>query len=281
MPETGLAPSSGQQLPAPQPAWGPLPIEDCYASAKKMAWFRTRLDAQRRRLGRPLAILDFGCGSAAHAGRYLMNDIDHYTGIDIHEPSLGYARAHFAGPRARFEAEIPEGERFDIIIACEVLEHLDHPDAVLGGLVARHLRPEGRVIGSVPNGYGLTEIEKKIDQTLGLYRGLRWLVRLARRIRGAGDPARAAAIPYNYESGHVQFYTSGQLRRVAQAGGLDLAGLVNGTLMGADLSGSTILRPGAMIRANVRIADWLPNWAAATWFFEMRRPGDDADPLRR
>lgn len=249
--------------------WPELPAEDCYASAKKLTWFRTRLDAFRAERGRPLTILDFGCGNAAQAGCFLMNRVDSYTGVDIHEPSLAYAGAHFGGPQARFLSAPPPGERFDAIIVCEVLEHLDDPAGVLTALVAEHLAPGGRVIGSVPNGYGLTEIEKKIDQTFGLYRGLRFVVRFARRMRGIAVPA-AAAIPYNHESGHVQFFTCSQLRAVAHSAGLDLSELVNGSVMGADLSGLTLLRSGAMTRANVRLADWLPAWAAATWFFEMQ-----------
>lgn len=247
-----------------------LPPEDCYASRKKLAWFRERLDAIRAERGRALGILDFGCGNAAQAGRYLINSVDSYTGADIHEPSLAYAKSHFAGPQARFLPAPPDGEPFDVIVCSEVLEHLDDPAGMLAELVGRNLASGGVVIGSVPNGYGLTEIEKKVDQALGLYAGLRTVVRRVRALRGPSNPAKAAAIPYNYESGHVQFFTRGQLEGVAHAAGLRLAQLVNGTVMGADLSGATILAPAAMIRANARVADWLPHWASATWFFELR-----------
>lgn len=258
-------------MTAPQdPVWGALPSEDCYASAKKMAWFRTRLDAFAGEIGRPLSILDFGCGNAAQAGAFIINARDSYTGVDIHEPSLNHARAHFGGPKAQFVAAIPADMRFDVILASEVLEHLDDPDSVLAGLVRDHLAAGGRVLGSVPNGWGLTEIEKKLDEALGLYGKFRAVLRAWRRFRGQGDPARAAAIPYNHENGHVQFFTQGQLRRVAASAGLRIALMKNGSIMGADLSGVTLLRPGFMIRANVRVADFVPHWASATWFFEMR-----------
>ena len=254
----------------PDPDWGALPPEDCSASAKKMAWFRARLDAFAADRGRPLSILDFGCGNAAQAGAFIINARDIYMGVDIHQPSLDHARANFGGPTARFVDAIPSNERFDVILASEVLEHLDDPDSVLAGLVRDHLAPEGRVLGSVPNGWGLTELEKKLDEALGLYGKLRAVLRAWRRFRKRGDPARAAAIPYNHENGHVQFFTQGQLRRVAASAGLKIAAMQNGSIMGADLSGVTLLRPGFMIRANVRAADFVPHWASATWFFEMQ-----------
>lgn len=42
------------------------------------------------------------------------------------------------------------GRRFDAILACDVLEHLRHPEAVLQTLT-HHVQPAGRLIVSVPN----------------------------------------------------------------------------------------------------------------------------------
>jgi hypothetical protein len=152
-----------------------------------------------------------------------------------------------------------------------VLEHLDDPARTLTDLVTDRLCPDGIVLGSVPHGYGLTEVEKYVDQKLGLYNILRKVVRTARYVMGRQPDKAAITAPYNYESGHVQFFTRGQLRRVAAEAGLRLVTLRNGSVMGADLSGVTILRPRFMIHLNTRIADHVPHWAAATWFFLMER----------
>lgn len=246
----------------------PLLPEDCFASAKKIQFLRRQLDGFRAEQGRPLAILDFGCGNAAELGSFIINDIDSYVGVDIHQPSLDHARAHFSSDKTQFLDGLPQ-TRFDVVLVSEVLEHLDDPAGLLGLLVREHLAEDGIVLGSVPNGYGLTEIEKYVDQRLGLYGALRSVVRLARRVSGRAAAAQAAAAPYNHASGHVQFFTQAQLEKVARDSGLRLATLRNGSLMGADLSQVTILRPRFMLRLNTWIADYIPHWAAATWFFRM------------
>jgi len=248
-----------------------FPPEDAYATAKKIRFVRDRLTHLREALGRPLRILDFGCGNAVQMGQYLINGTDLYVGVDMHEPSLAYARKHFGGMAACFANRVPEEKRFDVLIVSEVLEHLDDPSAVLAELVLKHLASNGVVLGSIPNGYGLTEIEKYIDQKLGLYRGLRACVRQARKCTGHGEPEKAMELPYNHESGHVQFFTRSKLRTVAAAAGLDLVELRNGSVIGADLSGVTLLRPRFMIRFNTWVADYVPYWAAATWFFRLER----------
>lgn len=248
-----------------------LPPEDVYATAKKIRFMRDRLAGLREALGRPLRILDFGCGNAVEMGQYLINGTDSYVGVDMHEPSLAYAREHFGGPAAQFVDRAPEGQTFDVVVVSEVLEHLDDPGAVLAALVSGHLAPDGVVLGSVPNGYGLTEIEKYIDKKLCLYPVLQACVRQVRKFTGRGEPKKIARLPYNHESGHVQFFTKRKLRAVAAAAGLDLAELRKGTVMGADLSGATFLRPQFMIGINTWAADYVPYWAAATWFFRLER----------
>ena len=248
-----------------------IPPEDAYATAKKIRFMQDRLGHLRETLGRPLRILDFGCGNAVQMGQYLINGTDLYVGVDMHEPSLAYARTRFGGMAARFVDRAPEEMRFDVLIVSEVLEHLDDPGTVLAALVSKHLESNGVVLGSVPNGYGLTEIEKYIDQKLGLYRGLRACVRQVRKCTGRGEPKKTAELPYNHESGHVQLFTRNKLRTVAATAGLELAELRKGTVMGADLSGVTLLRPRFMIRFNTWIADYVPYWAAASWFFRLER----------
>ena len=84
-------------------------------------------------------------------------------------------------------------------------------------------------------------------------------------------PQKATELPYNHDSGHVQFFTRSKLRMVAATAGLELVELRKGTVLGADLSGVTLLRPQFMIQFNTWVADYVPYWAAATWFFRLER----------
>jgi len=243
----------------------PLPPEDVYATVKKIRFVLERVERYRRDVNPNPRILDFGCGNATALGKYVINEGVDYLGVDMHVPSLDYAREHFGGPNARFLTELPMDEQFDILLYSEVLEHLDDPAEVLRA----HrpvLRPGGIVLGSIPNGYGLTEIEKYVDRNLHLYQGLRWIWR---RLGRGSQVTAAESLPYNYASGHVQFFTQGRLKRIVRSAGYCLAELRNGSVMGADLSGTTFLRSQALIGLNTRLADYLPAWAAATWHFML------------
>ena len=59
-------------------------------------------------------------------------------------------------------------KKFDVIICSEVLEHLEDPTIILKKL-NKSLYTDGILLGSVPNGYGLTEIEKFLIHKLGIY----------------------------------------------------------------------------------------------------------------
>ena len=76
-------------------------------------------------------------------------------------------------------------------------------------------------------------------------------------------------VPYNYESGHIQFFTLSSLENVVNEAGYELTAVRNGSVMGADLSGATILKFKVLIKLNTKIADYLPSWAAATWHFVL------------
>src|SRR5262249_8661342 len=130
-----------------------FPPENIYGHTKKLRFIRRHLAESRRAAGRPLAVLDFGCGNGSAVSRFLLGDDVDYTGVDFHRPSLAHAREHFGSPRARFCDAVPRGAAFDVIVYADVLEHLDDPLSLLRAHV-RQLNDGGLVIGSVPNGYG-------------------------------------------------------------------------------------------------------------------------------
>ncbi|MFV1852278.1 MAG: class I SAM-dependent methyltransferase [Thalassospira sp.] len=246
----------------------PAPAENVYATSKKIKFAQYWLSRQSEKLGREVKVLDFGCGNGEELARYIVSETIDYTGIDIHLPSLEHARAELGNDKAVFLSEVPDGEKYDVIIMSEVLEHLDEPVEILKRLVPK-LRSDGIFICSVPNGYGLTEIEKYVDAKLRLYKALRWA---KRKIAGRHNEGPSVMdVPYNYESGHVQFYTKCSLRRVVQKAGLDFKAFQNGSLMGADLTGATIFLFKPLIKLNTCIADFLPFWAVATWHFVLCR----------
>jgi SAM-dependent methyltransferase len=251
------------------PGRPPLPPEDIFGNTKKLRFILRTIEERRARLGRDVAVLDFGCGNAAAVGQYLIGEGIRYVGVDFHAPSLSYARDHFGGPNAEFRETVPTDMQVDVVVYADVLEHV--PDPL--GIVTEHARvlaPDGIMIGSVPNGYGPCEAEKFIDRHLRLYKILRLAKRSVLRLMGQ-PPKPDSAVPYNHESGHIIFFTMRSLKRMAANAGLRIVRFAHGGFVGADLTGSTIFASRGFVDWNIRSADRLPTWLVSTWYFVLQR----------
>lgn len=97
---------------------------------------------------RGLRALDVGCGGGVLAEELARLGC-RVTGVDPAGPSLAVARAHAAGAglavdlvRARGEALPLADGSFDLVVCCDVLEHVDDVDLAVAE-AARALRPGG------------------------------------------------------------------------------------------------------------------------------------------
>lgn len=242
-----------------------LPDEDVYATRKKIEFILNNIASYQKNINEKIKVFDYGCGNAEQLGQYVIEKGYDYVGYDMHEPSLVYAENNFRASNVKFTRDFPENKKFNVILLSEVLEHLDDPLKNLIN-ISNILTNKGIILGSVPNGYGLTEIEKYIDKKLGLYKNIQKIYRQYKNKEAISNTEKID-IPYNHASGHVQFFTTSSLNKVFQDSGFRLKLLKNGSVMGADLSGSTFLKHRRIIDLNTRIANYIPSFSAATWHF--------------
>lgn len=101
----------------------------------------------------PQSLLDFGCGEALLLDRLIARGValEGYLGVDLRAEAIAEARARH--PRLAFrEADIfslpPDGQRFDLVLASQVLEHLPSPARFLERLAALC---SGRLLLTVPH----------------------------------------------------------------------------------------------------------------------------------
>src|SRR5579883_2462990 len=106
------------------------------------------------RLARGKRVLDAGCG-AGYGAAELAHAALSVTGFDRAADAVDFARAHYRLPNLWFEQAsceaLPHADgRFDLVVAFEVIEHLEHWREFL--LEARRvMAPNGQFIVSTPN----------------------------------------------------------------------------------------------------------------------------------
>jgi SAM-dependent methyltransferase len=103
-------------------------------------------------IGRGKRVLDLGCRSGALTRHFLEGNS--VVGLDVDAAALEKAQALGIEPvQADVEEPLPfDGETFDAVVAGELFEHLQFPDALVAE-IRRILRPGGVLVGSVPNAF--------------------------------------------------------------------------------------------------------------------------------
>jgi len=111
-----------------------------------------RIPLFRAAIGSGKRVLDLGCRSGALTRHFLEGN--EVVGLDVDRAALAKAEALGIQPvQANVEEPLPfEDASFDAVVAGELLEHLQFPDALVRE-IARVLRPGGALVGSVPNAY--------------------------------------------------------------------------------------------------------------------------------
>ena len=223
-----------------------------------------------------IRVLDVGCGNGSLMALPLARFGFEVTGVDLHRPSIEHAqRLASSMPNARFiEAAVTDlaTPPFDVIILSEVLEHVSEPEALLLDSL-RHLKPQGIVVVTVPNGYGEFEIDWWIFRVFRLQKA----IDLIRRFRGKSRSASASAGPQdvpatdNQDCGHVQFFRRGRLRKLFHGCSLAIAKESAGPFVSGAMVCYTLARYRSFIEWNVRVADRLPLALVSSWYFVLRR----------
>ena len=105
-------------------------------------------------IGSGKRVLDLGCRSGALT-RHLLEG-NEVVGLDVDRAALAKAEALGIEPvQADVEEPLPfDDGSFDAVVAGELLEHLQFPDALVSE-IRRVLRPGGVIVGSVPNAFRL------------------------------------------------------------------------------------------------------------------------------
>jgi SAM-dependent methyltransferase len=246
--------------------------ETSYGHRKRLEFVDSLVSASAAR-----AVLDVGCGTgagllgplaAAHASI-------RFVGVDDHEPTLRAARELNPGANLAFclPQDMPPGP-YDIVIASEVLEHVEDPPAFLAGLLDR-LAEKGRLVVTVPNGYGPFEWASWVETVFVITRLYDLLGAVMRALLGAGRPL-AAAPDTHAVSPHINFFSWGALHEVFAAAGAEVVEYRARTFL-CGFGFDSLLRSERARAWNASGADRRPAGLASDWMFILakapKRPG--------
>lgn len=115
-------------------------------------------------------ILEVGCGGGHVLRLFPESDL---VGVDVSQHMLDKARRNLRGYRVQLlkgelrHLHLPVAS-FDRIICTEVLEHVDDPEELLDQM-ARLLRPDGRIVITLPNDHLVNRL-RKIVNGLGFFK---------------------------------------------------------------------------------------------------------------
>ena len=244
-----------------------LPVE-LHGHRKKLEFMWRSIESYRADYGLAAAsvrVLEVGCSNGRNVAMPLAHCGYQVTGIDLHAESIAYASEHNTLQNARFLCgylqELDPAEKFDVVVLSDVLEHVEDPASLCVASIER-LAPTGRILISIPNGYGPYELEQRWLRKTRLDVGLARARAAVNRLIGRTIVEAA----YNYESGHIQFFHLKHFRSMLDRVGLEVLEMSKGALFGGALTGMLGKIP-YVAAASLRAADWLPMRWVSTWYF--------------
>lgn len=242
--------------------------ENAYGHARRLEWILSQL-----RPGDTVA--EIGCGTGSMISIPLARLGVRVRGLDTDGASVAFGRDLLR--EANLDPDILRqgdleslGCSPDVIILSEVLEHIPAPgSAAFLGRLRQALRPGGRLLVTVPNGWGWFELESFLWFRVGLgpllerLRIAEAILALKKRLVGPGIVAHYHLTPSTLSaSPHVRRFTLRSIRRELERSGFRVVDSGGSVLFAGPFSNLLITGLKPAMALNVRLGRLLGPLAA-------------------
>ena len=256
-----------------------MPPENSYGSRSRIDWVKSRLAPAD-------VVAEFGCGTGLMLCAPLHRVGTKITGWDLHEESIRVGRQQLEiwgeDPSILFAesiARVPD-RSLDAIIASEVLEHLTDPelDEILD-LLRSKLRPGGRLLITVPNGYGWFEFDQSLYKRI--VHPIDRRIRAIRLLHGIKQALFGDQIVPTYPSTladevcpHVQWFTKHTILRRLESAGFKVSSFEGSTMFSGPLADLLITGVPGLMQANCLAGRFAGRFASGFRLVATRHEGD-------
>lgn len=247
--------------------------ETPFGVKKRLKYFEEILRSRE-----PEQVLDVGCGTGEQVTIPLAKNFPkiQFLGVDTDESSVMRANRGNELKNLRFECiedigKLEPETNYDIIVASEVIEHVENPAQFMAELKKR-LSGDGALILTLPNGYGpyeLIEVVRTVLHVTGLYEVLRKVKYTLSKSPPPSDenPTLKDSCA---NSPHINFFSYPGIKKLIREVGFEFIEYKPRTfLCGFLLSG--IVTRYELIKWNTKVADSLPPRLNSGWMFLLEQ----------
>jgi len=248
--------------------------ENIYGHLKRLFWIINHINQRE-------VIVELGCGTGYMISLPLAKMNYSIYGLDVDKDSIALGQELFRreglDPKRLIISDIEKlSITPDVIIASEVLEHLDDTELTTTlRLVRQKLRPGGLLLVTVPNGYGWFELESFIWFKIGIGPFLQRL-----KIAGLISKLKCLILGSDIEtlypstlcnSYHLQRFTYHSIRKLLENNGLEAMGSKGSVLFAGPFSNLFFTGIKPVMKLNCILGHWFPTFASG-FYISCRAP---------
>lgn len=252
--------------------------ENVYGSCKRLEWLVSHLAKND-------TVLELGCGTGYMISLPLIKLGYSVQGLDQDVQSIEYGRKIFLAegvdPSSLKTMDVADIDAImDVVIASEVFEHISDQDLdeVLRS-IKNTLKPTGKLLITVPNGYGWFEMESLIWNKMGLGKLLQ-ITKIVNIIESAkiiifGNSAAHLPHPSTLsESPHIQRFTLHKIKSLLQDNGFEIIQTTGSVLFAGPFTNLIFHGIEPFLKLNCFLGNQFQKLASA-FFIACRTPQGD------